>query len=148
MPELVDMKCGKCLHTYEDPAGCTFCEEAKQHMIIDDSWDFDPVGSAKRAARLMDRLLSRLETAMAKEGRKAYNTQWTKDASLISKTLASVVNEIRKVEASYAKELGEYSFEELADLMMGWFKSLPGEQRNHVLAQIVDQRPLLGDGSH
>lgn len=138
MADLSDIRHTKCGYSLFDEAGCPGCLELKQELVVDDSALVDPISVVRKSARLLNRIMDRLEYDMRVSGKKAYHREWAKDAAAVSTALSKVVNDLRRFEIDLAVEVSQYSFQEQMNLFGQWFESLPLDQKRVVVRGLTD----------
>lgn len=127
---LSDVVCGECQATLVLLDGCEVCLPFKEKMDVPETDNTVEVYSlAKQGTKIIGMLLDSLERDIYKHHLKAFYPNWAKDASLLSRALATLLNEIRKFEQTGALEAAKLSFDDKRALFLQWAESLPVEQK-------------------
>lgn len=134
---LSDIQCGECKATLVMVEGCEVCKPFKEGMEIPETDNaLQAYSLAKQGTKIIGMLLDSLEKDIYKHHLKTFYPNWAKDASLLSRALATLLNEIRKYEQTGALEAARLTFDDKWTLLMQWIESLPQEKRVHVLADV------------
>lgn len=138
---LADLTCRLCNNTYAVVTGCEVCLPAKEQMVTPEfDGAIDAHSLSKQGAKIIGMLLDRLEYDISKADLKSFYPNWAKDASLLSRALATLLNEIRKFEVQGALDAAKLTYEDKRQLFKQWVEGLPLEQKRFIATELA---PLL-----
>ena len=125
--------------------GCDVCDMFKQKLAVNNEQGVEAYSLAKQGAGIIGTLLNRLEHDINNHELHTFHPGWAKDASTLTRALASLMNEIRKYEESAAGKASKFSFGEKLDGLMQWLYTLPPRHQAEVADRISEY--LNGTGA-
>lgn len=145
-----DVRC-RCGRTYAELEGCGVCEPAKRQIVwpetVED--DLNLLGLSRKAVRLIEMNLDRLERDMTKWSRADkesgfYYAPHAKEAAMLGRSLAFMLAEARKLEERDEKRVGNMNFAERVRLWTEFLDSLPHEFQRNVVRDLCERPWVAG----
>lgn len=137
-----DIKCRCCGNTYNVPQGCTFCEDAKRHIVWPDPTEGSSdtsVSVAKQMMAILRDQLDRLQKEIKDLKHSNFSPQIAKEAKQLASAFSLVVKETRQLEAQAKKAAESMGWDEKAQLVLEMFASAPPEFKKAVLEGALAQ---------
>jgi hypothetical protein len=146
-----DIKCRLCGHHYGEEAGCPTCSHAKRAI----DWpataevEIDLLGLSRKAVRLIEMSLDRLERDMTKWSKADredgfYHQGHAKEAAMLGRSLAFMLAEARKLEERDEKRVANMGYAERVELWMDFLDSLPQEHQRNVIRSLSERPWIAG----
>ncbi len=131
--------CRLCKRDYGDAEGCPTCGPAKAAIIwpsLRETDSTDLVQASRRIVKMLDQQCKALQKEIKLVPGTGYHPELAKDAALLSRALASVLTEARKLEEAEEKRVKGGGFDDQLDIFLEWLEGLPQEYRRKVLTGV------------
>jgi hypothetical protein len=128
--------CRLCKRDYGDSAGCPTCGPAKASIVwpsLRDTDSTDLVQASRRIVKMLDQQCKALQKEIKLVPGTGYHPELAKDAALLSRALASVLTEARKLEEAEEKRVKGGGFDDQLEIFLEWLAGLPKEYQAKAL---------------
>lgn len=154
-----DIICGLCNHSFDRfKPGCGACQAAKKHIIWPHEHSVETDSLLETAYETLDLLRRQLRALRDEQdqqfgGGKFYDEKLIRGLGALSRSIAALVNETRKLEKVAAQEAEEMSLEHKARVMATFIQELPMQHRLDFMEFLkgeldelaAEERKFLGD---
>lgn len=140
-----DIICRSCRKDYSLAEGCTFCEPAKRQIVwpaMDPDRDSaDLHALARRTVSLLKFQLDRLDRDIRNAPTGAYDPDASAQLSKLSRAVANILTEARKLEEREEERMKGATFEQMLEIYGEWILGLPREYQARTMDWL--ERKLL-----
>ncbi len=135
---LSNITCTACDTVYSlDEVGCDICIPAKRVLAVRDDGESDLTASMEQSLRLLRMNQDRLEHSLKHLKHKEYFAEYGREASVLSRAMATLGGEVRKHRKQEGKRISELTALERVELLLTAFEKLTRDAQERLFHQIV-----------
>lgn len=131
------LSCRLCKTSLRAETGCAVCLDWKKNFAADDEDDGEHASLAAVSNEVVGALRTSLKATMAKLRTNALDPDMSSRLLKIGNTMSKVLESARKLQDDGLAAVKAMSFQERAELFLGWYGALPPAHRTSVRSSMA-----------